>query len=389
LSRLRWEKRRIGAGSLRVSVVSREDQLAQRVVRPKTNLGPGFWYVTALIVVVSAIMVYFTETSPWPIGLIPAGDPAGSIDDLFRFLGSVAACIFNVVVIYTIYFAIVFRRPKDAPANAIGVQIHDAPVLEFWWTAIPTVLIIILAIYSVKIWHDLQNTQGDVLTVEAIGYQFGFQFRYPKLANPVSGDMHLPVDTPTTIHVTSRDVIHGFWLPEFRMKADMVPGLINTYRITPTHTGTFRIVCSEFCGIAHSQMRARLIVDSQQDFAKWFAAQGGSQAAGGGAAAGAAVALSSGSATTGQQLFGQKCSMCHSVGGFEQKIVGPGLGHIFNDPAHPKLVNNTAPTPQDVAAIIHNGYQGDIGTMPSAQVNGLSNTDIANLVAYLVSLSKK
>ncbi len=74
---------------------------------------------------------------------------------------------------------------------------------------------------------------------------------------------------------------------------------------------------------------------------------------------------------------------------FDQKIVGPGLGHIFNDSAHPKLVNGTAPTPQDVAAIIHNGYSGDIGTMPSAQVNGLSNTDIANLVAYLVSLSKK
>jgi cytochrome c oxidase subunit II len=365
--------------------------LAQRVVKPKTNLGPGFWPVTGLIVVVSAVMVYLVWTSPLPIGLVQAGAPAGSIDELFRFLGAVAACIFNVVVIYTIYFGIVFARPKNAPPNTIGVQIHDAPVLEFWWTAIPTILVIILAIYSTKIWADLQNTQGDVLTVEAIGYQFGFQFRYPKLANPVTNELHLPLNTPTTIHITSRDVIHGFWIPELRMKADMVPGLITTIRVTPTRAGTYHIVCTEFCGVLHSKMDAKAVLESQQDFAKWFAKQGGpgGGAAGGGSAGGAAVALNSGTADAGQKLFGQKCSACHSVGPFDQKQVGPGLGKLFNDPAHPKLVNGDAPTPENVAKIIQNGYQGDMGVMPSAQVNQLSNGDIANLVAYLVSLSKK
>jgi cytochrome c oxidase subunit II len=360
--------------------------LAQRVVKPKTNLGPGFWPVTALIVVVSIVMVVYIELMPLPIGLEQAGGPADSVDELFRFLGAIAACIFNIVTIYTVYFAIVFRAPKDGPANSIGVQIHDAPVLEFWWTAIPTILIIILSIYSVKIWADLQNTAGDVLTLEAIGYQFGFQFRYPKLANPTT-ELHLPVNTPTTIHVTSRDVIHGFWLPEFREKVDMVPGLVNTIRITPNKIGKYRVVCSEFCGVLHGQMAGIVVVQSQQDFAKWFTAQGGAQSTGGGAAAG--IPLSSGKVAAGQTLFGQKCSACHSTGPFEQKLVGPGLGKIFNDSAHPKLVNGADPTPQNVAKIIHDGYQGDIGTMPSAQVNGLSNPDIANLVAYLASLSKK
>jgi cytochrome c oxidase subunit 2 len=328
-------------------------------------------------------------TSPLPIGLVQAGQPAGSIDDLFRFLGAVAAVIFNIVTIYTIYFAIVFRRPKDAPPNSIGVQIHDAPVLEFWWTMIPTILVVILAIFSTKIWYDLQNQQGDVLTVEAIGYQFGFQFRYPKLAQPVVGELHLPVNTPTTIHVSSRDVLHGFWIPEFRMKADMVPGLINTVRVTPTVTGTYRIVCSEFCGVAHGAMKGTVVVQNQQDFAKWFAQQGGREAASGGGASGTAISLSQGKVDAGQTLFGQKCSTCHSTGPFTQKLVGPGLGKIFSDPAHPKLVNNTDATPANVAAILQNGYQGDLGVMPSAQVNQISNTDIANLTAYLVSLSKK
>jgi cytochrome c oxidase subunit 2 len=242
----------------------------------------------------------------------------------------------------------------------------------------------------VKIWADLQNTQGDVLTVEAIGYQFGFQYRYPKLTAPTT-ELHLPVNTPVTIHVTSRDVIHGFWLPELRQKADMVPGLVNTIRVKPTRVGQYRVVCSEFCGIAHGAMKGVLFVDSQADFQKWFAAQGGGSAgaAAAGAAGGAAVAVSAGQADAGQKLFAAKCSACHSTGGFDQKVVGPGLGKVFSDPAHPKLVNGAAPTPDNVAKIIHDGYQGDLGVMPSAQVNGLSNTDIANLTAYLVSLSKK
>jgi cytochrome c oxidase subunit 2 len=367
----------------------REDHLAQQVVKPKTNLGPGFWPITALIVVVSLVEAYFVYASQWPIGLIPAGAPADSIDSLFKFLGAVGGAIFNVVVIYTIYFAIVFRAPKNAPPNAIGVQIHDAPVLEFWWTAIPTVLVIILAIFSVKIWADLQNQQGDVLTLEAIGYQFGFQFRYPKLAQPVTGELHLPVNTPTTIHVTSRDVIHGFWIPELRMKADMVPGLVNTIRVTPTVPGTYRVICTEFCGIAHGAMKATVLVQSQADFQKWFSQQGGAQAAAASSgAAGAAIPIDQGKADVGQKLFQQKCSACHSTGPFTQKIVGPGLGKIFADPSQ-KLVNGKDPTPANVAQIIHDGFQGDMGVMPSAQVNQLSNTDIANLVAYLVSLSKK
>lgn len=364
--------------------------MGQRAVKAKTNLGPGFWPVTVFIVVLSIAMAIAVYASQWPIGLLPAGEPAPAIDSLFKFLGAVAAFIFNIVVIYTIYFAVVFHKPKDAPPNAIGVQIHDAPALEFWWTAIPFVLVIILAIFSVKIWADLQNTQGDVLTIESIGYQFGFQFRYPKLSQPVSGQLHLPLNTPTTIHTTSRDVIHGFWIPELRMKADMVPGLVNTIRVTPTVPGTYRIICTEFCGVAHDAMRTTVVVENQQSFGKWFAQQqSGAQGGGPGGATAGAIPIDQGKASVGQQLFGQKCSACHSTGPFEQKQVGPGLGNVFNDPKHPKLVNGADPTPANVAAIIKNGYQGDLGVMPSAQVNGLSNTDIANLVAYLVSLSSK
>ncbi len=254
--------------------------MAHQVTKTKVSLGPGFWIVTAVIAIASAIMSYFVYASGWPIGLPEAAEPAGAIDDLFKFLGAVGGTIFNIVTGYIIYFAIVFRRKKSDPPDVIGVQVHDNPVLEFWWTVIPTILVVILAIYSVVIWTSLQNTAGDVLTMEAIGHQYYFSFRYPKLANPVNNEMHLPVNVPVTLHVTADSpgfppVNHGFWVPEVRLKADMVPGLINTLRFTPQTIGKYRIICTEFCGALHGTMRAVLYIDSQKDFDAWFAKQGG------------------------------------------------------------------------------------------------------------------
>lgn len=352
-------------------------------------MGPGFWIVTLILALLSIAASIFWIVVPTPMGVDQAADTAIPTDILFKVLAVIGSALFIYVAGYIVYFAIVFRRPKGAPANTIGVQVHDAPVLEFWWTAIPAIVILGLAIASVNLLNNIYNTAGDVLTMEAIGYQFGFQFRYPKLANPVA-DMHIPVNTPITIYVTARDVIHGFWIPEVRVKQDMVPGMTNAVRFTPTKIGTYPIVCTSYCGIAHGGMHAVVHVDAQQDFAKWFAAQqGGGGSAGGGSAQGAAVTLNDGNVAAGQQLFGQKCSACHSLGPFTQKIVGPGLGHLFNDPDHPKLVNGTEPSPADIAVILKNGYQGELGVMPSSQVNQISNKDIANLVAYLVSLSKK
>jgi mono/diheme cytochrome c family protein len=209
----------------------------------------------------------------------------------------------------------------------------------------------------------------------------------------VYDDMHVPVDTPVTLQVTSGDVIHSFWVPEVRIKADMVPGLVQTMRFTPTTIGTYHIICTEFCGTNHSNMFATLHIDSQEDFGRWLAGVNKKQGQSGGA-----IVLSTGQIAAGQALFGQKCSSCHSVGPFDQKIVGPGLGKLLSDPSHPDLVTGEKPNPVDISHVLVNGYQGpdnsdekagpSIGVMPNRQANALSNQDIANLVAYLTSLSQ-
>jgi len=368
--------------------------LAQHAAPRKIDLGPGFWPVTIGLTILNAIVSYLIVIFPIEAFVAEMGQPAGDIDLLFKFMSIVGNAIFFYVVGYLVYFSIVWRRRATDAPDAIGIQIHDAPQLELWWTIVPAVLVILLAVFSVRIWMNLQNTLGDVLTMEAVGHQFKYEFRYPRLKASVYDEMHLPVDTPVTLHVTAADVIHSFWVPEMRIKADMVPGLVQTLRFTPEHTGKYRIICTEFCGTNHGNMLATVYVDTQQQFGRWLADQGKQQ----GQASGT-ISLASGQVAAGQQLFGQKCSSCHSVGPFTQKIVGPGLGALASDPDHPKLVTGQAVNAADIAYILVNGYQGpdnsqgkagpSLGVMPNRQANALNNRDIANLTAYVLSLSAK
>jgi cytochrome c2 len=133
-------------------------------------------------------------------------------------------------------------------------------------------------------------------------------------------------------------------------------------------------------------MRTTVHVVPQADYDKWFS--GTQQQAAKAAAAAGSLNLAAGDAAKGQAAFAQKCSVCHNMAAFAQKKVGPGLQNILNDPAHPKLVDGSTATPENVAHIIQNGYTGDIGVMPNAQANGLSSSDVSNLVAYLKSQSK-
>ena len=128
-------------------------------------------------------------------------------------------------------------------------------------------------------------------------------------------------------------------------------------------------------------MQSKLIVERAAQFDKWL-----DQEKAAAAKASTGPNLAAGDAAAGKATFAQKCSACHALGPFDQKIVGPGLLKITDDPAHPNLVDGKPPTPADIAQILENGYTGPIGTMPNRQANGLSDTDIANLVAYLVSL---
>ena len=385
-------------------------------VAPKKGLGPGFWPVTLLLTVLSAAWLILLAHTDFANFLPEAAVPADQIDNLFKMLAEMGGVVFIYVLGFLIYLPLAYRVRKGESPDAIGIQLHDAPALELAFWIVPTLMVIVISWVSVQIWYGLQQSPGNAFTVEAIGHQFDYEFRYPTLWKPVPHELHLPLNEPVTVKVTSTDVIHGFWAPEIRLKADMVPGLINTLRFTPTRAGTYRIVCTEFCGVLHGAMVAKIVFEPQSTFKLWLAQQakaegpapavhaasgaapaavpGGASSTGQGAApanttgGGGSTLAVAGDAATGKTLFAAHCSSCHSVGGYDDKVVGPGLAHLLNDPMHPNLVTGEKASPQAIENILHKGYTGPIGMMPSQQQNMISEADIANLTAYLVSLSK-
>ena len=130
------------------------------------------------------------------------------------------------------------------------------------------------------------------------GWQFAWEFQYPELGDAYVGELHVPVGTPIELKLESPDVIHSFWVPEWSVKQDVVPGTVQRLLVTPTKVGTFPIVCTELCGLGHSTMRNRVIVQTPEEYEAWLAEMkaggGDAPAEGEGAAAGATVSVPAG-----------------------------------------------------------------------------------------------
>ncbi len=368
------------------------------------GLGRGFWTVTAVLALLSVIGIYFWTVTPITVTMpIVGAQPGEQVDKLLRFMSGSGTALFIFVAGYLIYFSLAFRAKASDGPDAIGVQVHDNHSLELWWTLLPAAFVVLLSVLSIQIWAQIQlPQQASSLVVESLGHQWYFTFRYPQINGEVTGEMHLPVNTPVVLNVTSSDVIHSFWVPAFRLKADMIPGLINTIRFTPTVIGRYPIICTEFCGTDHGLMNADvpgeggkpnpgaeyLVVDSQADFQTWYHKTQLANAHESNAlpSTSGTVALTGGDAKAGQALFAQKCSACHALGPFSQKIVGPGLKDVLHDPSHPNLVDGDPATPASAAKILQQGFTGPLGVMPNATSNGLSDKNIADLVAFLDSM---
>ena len=355
------------------------------------TLDAGFWRATIVLGIISALGMWGVVVFPIDRFLPEAAGIAVKIDWLFRFMAFFSVPILVYVNGYLLYFAFRYHNRPGQPIDQTGSSIHDHRALEFWWTAIPTALMLVLGVLSyilIPQYYTARAATTNSVTIEAIGHQFSWDFRYPGLKDPVPDELHLPVQVPVTIDVTSTDVIHSFWVPAFRMKQDMIPGMVVPMTFTPTQVGKYEIVCTEFCGVGHGGMRDRYVyVEPKEQFDAWYAAEKKKQAQ---APAEVTLAmLASGDASAGQTLFNQKCVTCHNAAPFDQRKVGPGLGNLFRDPAHPRLLSGHPANPIGVAQVLEHGLTGPMGTMPNEQENELNAKDIADLVAYLKTLDIK
>ena len=219
------------------------------------------------------------------------------IDQLLYFICFLTGGVFVLTQIVYIYFLIKYRARRGVPAT----YSHGNNRLELVWTAIPTAIFIGLWGYSNHLWWDVLHSTPprDALDVAVTAYQFGFSMQYPgadgKLGrsdvklisndnlfgnersdpdtkdNFTSAVLELPVNRPVHIRLNSKDVIHAFYIPEFRVYQDAVPGrTIDWVWFTPTKIGSYQLACSQLCGSGHYNMKAQVEVVSQQDFDKWY-----------------------------------------------------------------------------------------------------------------------
>jgi cytochrome c oxidase subunit II len=312
-----------------------------------------------------------------------ASTDAHKIDTLYDVLMIVSVPVFVLVMTVAIYSVIRFRaRPGDM---SDGAPIHGNARVEVVWVVVPFIIVSALAIYAWVVLDDIEAKKPNELNIKVIGQQFTWTYEYPgKGGKPVpSKDLYLPIDRPVHFTITSRDVIHSYWINEMRLKHDAVPGIDTEWRATPNKLGRFHVICAELCGAGHSTMRASAHVVPVAEYDKWFAKLSGGAAAPGGAPAGGGAA-----AVDGKQVFADNgCGGCHQLtDAGTSATVGPSLDNLVADAK--KYGKGRSPKDYvresivDPNAFVVPGFPR--GTMPQTFGKDLSPQEIDALVKYLL-----
>jgi cytochrome c oxidase subunit II len=259
----------------------------------------------------------------------PASQQADRIDFVFWFVTTICIAVFALVAAVLVYSILKFRaRPDD---DTDGPPTHGNTTLEIVWTAIPAALVTAISIVSAVVLarndHLPQASAASTrdplkpLVVDVTGEQFAWLFTYPGFNKATSATLRLPINVPVQLRLSSLDVIHSFWVPEFGQKQDAVPGLLTKLVITPKRLGTFPVICTELCGLGHAVMRSWTTVQPRADFLKWAKSRGGSTSTTGSGAPGG---------TSGKKLFVDNgCNGCHTFKAANATgTVGPDLDKL-------------------------------------------------------------
>ena len=330
----------------------------------------------------AAVAVLLAPATAQAAQLNPASPQAGLIRDLFWITMAIALVVFFAVEALLIYTSLRFRRrgPVDQPEPQ---QIHGNTRLEILWAVLPAVILVSLFIVSVRSMAELGSAPANARTVQVTGFQFGWEFTYPDSNVRVINDLRLPVGQPVVLEITSRDVIHSFWVPDLGGKIDANPGLVNRMTITPERPGLFRAVCAELCGVGHANMLFDVRVMEPSEFEAWLG-----QTAAGAPPAGAPPAAAGPEVEQGMQLVQEKgCGACHAIAGVPgmQGTIGPPLTNIGTVAASRK------PGLSAEAYIIESITQPNAFAAPGTTAGvmpqlPLADNELQAIVAYLLTL---
>jgi cytochrome c oxidase subunit 2 len=281
--------------------------------------------------------------------------------------------LFSLIVVPMAYSLVVFRRRKGETGD--GEHIEGNTPLEIAWTIVPLFIVLAFAYMGAYSLGEIRRIDPNAIVIKVKAQQFVWTFEYPEYSI-ISKELHLPVNKQVVLKMESADVIHSFWVPEFRVKQDVVPGRVTEYRITPTLIGNYKVRCSELCGASHAYMEGPVIVDSQADYTAWISEQ-------------AAIAAEAAKTPEGQgKLLTVRngCIGCHSVDG--AKMTGPTWFNLYGSKVD--LADGTTVVADDAylaESILNSKAKEVAGYSPTVMpAYTLTEDEISNIIAYFKTL---
>jgi cytochrome c oxidase subunit 2 len=330
--------------------------------------------IVSLLVIASTFLVYFFLDR---VGLFPqaGSQQAVVIDRLFNVHLILISFLFSLISVFLGYSLIFFRRKPGEKSE--GTYIKGNTGLEIIWTVIPLIAVVVISYFGAETLAETIRPDPQAMVVKVTGFQWAWAYEYPDFGI-TSQTLYLPVNKQVLFKMTSRDVIHSFWVPEWRVKQDVLPGenLVKELRVTPTQLGNFQVLCAELCGGAHAYMNSPVVVMTQEDFNSWVSKEVSSSMADP-VARGEKWAVNNG------------CLGCHSIDGKDG--VGPTWKGLFGSEVEwmdgkkykvdENYIKSAILRPQ---LQMRKGYNPNL--MPQTYGTLLTSEQIDDLIAYIISL---
>jgi cytochrome c oxidase subunit II len=305
-----------------------------------------------------------------PFFPIQASAQAGQVDAIYFFMVAVTAFFALLIGALIAVFAVKFRRRHD---DEIGVAIHGSLALELLWSIIPLGIVMVMFAWGAKVFFDLYRPPAGAMEVFVVGKQWMWKVQHADGRREIN-ELHVPIGRPVKLVMGSEDVIHSYYIPAFRVKADVIPGRYNSLWFTATKPGRYHLFCAEYCGTRHSGMIGWVTAMEPTEYQAWLSGAG---------------AVTS-PVAAGEKLFNDlACISCHQatpqgrgpvlVGLFGKTVELQGGGTATVDEAY---LRESIVRPQ---AKVHAGY---LPIMPTFQ--GLvTEEQLLQLIAYVRSLSQQ
>ncbi len=331
--------------------------------------------IVGILVIVTSVLTFF---GVYAADLMPvaASTQATGIDWMWNVELIAMSFLFALIAVPMFYSFVVFRRKPGDTTDAEHVEGNTT--LEIVWSVVPLFLVVIFAYLGAVNLADTLRADPDAMVVKVTGIQWSWTFEYPPVdgVTVISDELHVPVGQQVLLQMTSKDVIHSFWVPEFRVKQDLVPGRITELRITPNLEGEYMVRCAELCGTSHYDMEKPVIISTQEEFDAWIGEQRE-----------IAIELAATPEGAGQLLVANNgCVACHSIDGAAG--IGPTWFGLFD--SEEELSDGSVVHVDDAYLIesikapqakIVAGYETQL--MPTY---GFTDEEINNIVAYLKTL---